>query len=248
MNNRIHFFNCCFDNVYISDVLETIDVHVSNRDPGYMCSVNTDIVVQLDRDEAFKAAFESADLVLMDSEPLRKVLMRQGIPVKEKLSGSDLMPIVCDYAAKNGYNCFILGGAEGVPQTACEKLIERYPGLKIEGYSPKYGFYNDSDSIQAVIDLVRSIRPDIMFICLGSPRSEKLIHERLYEFDVPFSLSVGAAVDFAAGNVKRAPVWMQKAGLEWFYRFLQEPKRMFRRYFIDSWSLVSIARRSKEQK
>lgn len=246
MSERIQFLNCFFDNVTLADVMKVLDEHVASRKPGFMCSINSDIVVRLDRDEQFRVAYSAADLALMDSEPLRKILVKQGIEVKEKLSGSDLMPKVCKHAAEKGHTCFILGGAEGIPDKAAANLKTKFPGLKISGYSPEYGFDKDGAKIQHVVSVVTNAHPDILFVCLGTPKSEKLIYQHLTEFNVPFSFCVGAAVDFEAGNVKRAPVWMQKAGLEWFYRFLQEPKRMFRRYFIDSWSLISIARRSKK--
>lgn len=246
MSSRVTFLNCHFDNVDFSEVSNVVRNHVATRIPGFMVSLNTDIVVQLDRDKEFRLAYDAADLALMDSQPLLKLCERNGVKVREKLSGSDLMPRICDLAAKEGFSCFILGGKEGVPQEACKNLVSKFPGLDISGYSPEFGFENNEQAITSVIAKVRKAKPDIMFVCLGTPKSEKMLYPHLQEFNVPFTFSVGAAVDFAAGNVKRAPTWMQRAGLEWFYRFLQEPRRMFKRYFVDSWSLISIIRRSGE--
>lgn len=241
---RTRFLNCHFDNVSIDQVLEVLDEHIVDRHPGFMVSLNVDIAVCLDKDEEFRRAFSAADLVLMDSQPFVKICLHKGIMVKEKLSGSDLMPRICEYAAKRGYRCFILGGTSGVPEKACANLRLMYPGLEIGGYSPKYGFEKDPELSGDAERRIIEFSPDILFICVGTPKSEKFLYPRINSINVPFTFSVGAAVDFAAGSIKRAPIWMQRVGLEWFFRFLQEPKRLFRRYFIDSWALVKLLRKS----
>ena len=242
---RIPFLNAYFDNIDFDQVVSVVDEHILSKVPGLMVSLNTDIIVHLDKDDAFRRAFESANLVLIDSAPLLKLATLKGVVVREKLSGSDLMPRVCEHAARRGLSCFILGGADGVTQRACAALTDNYPGLKISGYSPEYGFENCEMQVKKVLDTVRSARPDILFICLGTPKSEKFFAPRINDFCVPFTFSVGAAVDFAAGTVKRDPRWMQESGLEWFYRFTQEPTRLFKRYFIDSWKILGIIAREK---
>ena len=154
------------------------------------------------------------------------------------------MPRVCAEAAGRGWSVLFVGGAPGIPDRAAENLAAANPGLRVAGaVSPEYGFERDPEKLSRVASQVRSSGADVMFLCLGAPKSEKILHGHLGDFGIPFSLCVGAAVDFAAGNVKRAPSWMQRAGLEWLYRFSREPRRLFRRYFIDSWRFVSIARR-----
>ena len=134
-----------------------------------------------------------------------------------------------------------MGGGEGVADKAVLNLKRRYPGFVSCGtYAPPFGFEKTPDGFQTVVKKIHEAAPDILFVCLGTPKSEKLLYPHLQELGVPFTLSVGAAIDFCAGNVKRAPVWMQKAGLEWMYRFMQEPRRLFKRYFVDSWNILSI--------
>lgn len=245
MRVKAELLDCDFDNVSFQDVIETMDKHIQSREPGFMVSLNTDIAIHINKDPLFKEAYSEADLALLDSQPLLKLLQKQGIEVKEKLSGSDLMPLICEYAANRRYKCFILGGAEGVPEQAACNLRSKYDDLCIGCYSPKYGFEKDGEEIARVIKVVNENAPDIMFICLGAPKSEKFLHQYISDLNVPFTFSVGAAVDFAAENVKRAPLWMQKAGLEWFYRFTREPKRLFKRYFIDSFQLLPILWRNR---
>ena len=246
--HRTPFLNCHIDNVDFDETVAVIREHVSDQIPGFMVSLNTDIAIRLEDDSAFRSAYGAADLALMDSEPLMRLARKNNIPVKEKLSGSDLMPRVCEVAAREGWSCYFLGGKEGVPETAAKNLQQRYPGLAVAGtYSPPFGFEKLPNGIEEVATRVRTVHPDILFICLGTPKSEKILHPHLADFNVPFTLSVGAAVDFASGNVNRAPLWMQNVGLEWLFRFMQEPRRLFKRYFIDSWRILSIYRRYKRE-
>lgn len=244
LSDRVGFLGVGFDNVGLEDVLSTLRAHVESCEPGYMMSLNLDILNRADQDAGFRRALMGATLVLMDSTPLIKVASRMGIRVREKLSGSDLMPLVCEYASGMGYSCYILGGMPGVPEKAAENLCGRYPELKIAGtLSPEYGFERETETLSAVVKEVREAHPDVLFVCLGDPKGGMFISRNLNELGASFTFDVGAAVDFAAGSVPRAPEWMQRAGLEWFYRFLREPKRMFKRYFVDSWHFLSIWRK-----
>lgn len=241
---RVPFLNAQIDNVHLSEVHDIVAEHIRTREAGYMVSLNTDIVISLEHDPGFMAAHRDASLVLMDSQPLFDLAVRQGIPMKKKISGSDLVDPVCSWAAEEGWSIFIMGGMPGVPEKAAENLMAQHPGLRVVGtLSPERGFEHDVAMTNAVIRAVCLASPDILFLCVGSPKSEKFLHARLAELGVPFSFVVGAAVDFAAGNVKRAPKWMSDHGLEWFYRFIQEPKRLFKRYFVDSWQLLGIIRK-----
>ena len=242
--SRIQFLNTYVDNVTVSDVRFIISEHLVESNPGYMVSLNSDMCVRMERDQEFSQAFNSADLILMDSQPLYMYAKSRGIPIKEKISGSDLMDPVCRWAEENGWTCFFLGGKEGVPEAAVSRILKRYPKMQVAGtLSPQIGFETDEAMTREVILAVRRSSPDILFFCCGAPKSEKFISAHLDEMGVPFTLSVGAAIDFMAGTARRAPKWMQGAGLEWFYRFLQEPGRLFKRYFVDCWRLIPILKK-----
>ena len=242
---QVDFLNCKYHNANFNDVVHVLEKHIATRSPGFMVSLNVNIAIRLDKDPDFRRAFEAADLVLMDSQPLVNIARRQGLPVKEKLSGSDLMPRICSVAASRGYSCFILGGVNNVPKEAARSLSTKFPGLAIEGYSPSFGFEKRKESLEAVLTLLKEKHVDILFLCLGAPKSEKLIYSNLDRLNIPFTFNVGAAVDFAAGSITRAPERVQRIGLEWLYRFSQEPSRLFRRYFVDSWEFLGIWLRSR---
>lgn len=244
--NRERLLSSFFDNVTFDQVCEVLDEHVSNRTPGYMMSLNLDILIRADKDPEFHAALEGANLILMDSAPLMKIARNRGVHCVEKLSGSDLMPRICEFAASKGYSCAIVGGMPGVPEKAAAALSAQYPGLIFKGsISPEYGFEKDSAKLEMLLSQVAALKADILFLCLGEPKSGLLTKHYLDDFGVSFVFNVGAAVDFAAGNVDRAPKWMQDHSLEWFYRFMKEPKRLFRRYFVDSWHFLSICWKHK---
>jgi exopolysaccharide biosynthesis WecB/TagA/CpsF family protein len=135
----------------------------------------------------------------------------------------------------------LLGAAEGVAQRAAENLRKKYKGLNVVGtYSPSFGFQDKKDEIELIIKTINDTKPDILAVGLGAPKQEKFIFKYKEKLRVPVSMAIGATIDFEAGNIKRAPIWMQKTGLEWFYRLCKEPKRMFKRYIIDDVKIINL--------
>lgn len=242
--NRMKFLNTEIDNLTMQESLEIIDELINRKNPSYVVTPNVDHIVKLEEDTEFQEVYENADLILTDGMPLIWISKIKKTPIKEKVSGSDLFPKVCELAAKKGYRLFLLGAAEGVADTAARNLKEKYNGLNIVGtYSPSYGFEKNEDEINNIINIVREAKPDILAVGLGAPKQEKFMYKYKSKLEVPVSLGIGASIDFEAGNIKRAPLWMQNSGLEWLYRLCKEPKRLFKRYLIDDIKIVKIALR-----
>ncbi|ETJ20632.1 EpsP [human gut metagenome] len=240
--SRIKFLNTEIDNLTMNEALDKIDKFIINRKPSYVVTPNVDHIVKLDNDEEFKAVYKDADLILTDGMPLIWISKFKGTPIKEKVSGSDLFPKICELSAQKGYRIFLLGAAEGVAAKAAERLQNKYVDLKIVGtYSPKYGFEKDEREIEKIINIIKLSKPDILAVGLGAPKQEKFIYEFKDKLNVPVSLAIGASIDFEAGNIERAPIWMQKCGLEWFYRLCKEPKRMYKRYLVDDIKILRLA-------
>lgn len=239
--SRIKFLNTEIDNLTMSEAIEEIDKLVVNRKPSYVVTPNVDHIVKLEKDEEFKEVYKNADLILTDGMPLIWISKMKSTPIKEKVSGSDLFPKVCELAAKKSYSMFLLGAAEGVAAKAAENLKEKFSGLNIVGsYSPSYGFEKKEDEIEKIIKIINDVKPDILAIGLGAPKQEKFIYKYNNRLNVPVSLAIGASIDFEAGNIERAPEFMQKCGFEWFYRLCKEPKRMFKRYLIDDLKIINL--------
>ncbi|MGL4731220.1 MAG: WecB/TagA/CpsF family glycosyltransferase [Clostridium sp.] len=242
--SRIKFLNTEVDNLTIDEAVKRIDKLAKDKRPSYIVTPNVDHIVKLETDSEFREVYKDADLILTDGMPLLWISKFKGEQIKEKVSGSDLFPKVCELAAQKGYKIFLLGAAEGVANTAAENLKSKYKGLNIVGtYSPSYGFEKNDNEINEIITKINDVKPDILAVGLGAPKQEKFIHKYKSKLQVPVSLAIGASIDFEAGNIKRAPKWMQNSGLEWFYRLSKEPKRMFKRYLVDDLKVISIIRK-----
>lgn len=239
--SRIKFLNTEVDNLTIHEAVERVEELILNKKPSYVVTPNVDHIVKLETDKEFQQVYKDADLILTDGMPLIWISKIKKTPIKEKVSGSDLFPEVCKLAAKKGYKVFLLGAAEGVAVKAAENLEAKYNGLNVVGtYSPSYGFENKENEIENIISMINEAKPDILAVGLGAPKQEKFLYKYRNRFNVPVSLAIGASIDFEAGKIKRAPYWMQKLGMEWLYRLIKEPKRMFKRYIIDDLKIIKI--------
>lgn len=239
--SRIKFLNTEVDNLTMSEAVQKIEQLILNKKPSYVVTPNVDHIVKLETDKEFQEVYKEADLILTDGMPLIWISKLKKNPIKEKVSGSDLFPEVCQLAANKGYSVFLLGAAEGVAVKAAKNLKAKYNGLNVVGtYSPSYGFEKKEDEIQRIIQMINEVEPDILAVGLGAPKQEKFLYNYRNKLKVPVALAIGASIDFEAGNVDRAPEWMQRSGLEWFYRLCKEPKRMFKRYLVDDMKIFRL--------
>ncbi len=236
--------NTEIDNLTSTEALAAMDSLVRQRCDSFVVTPNVDHIVRLEKDPRLRAAYRDADLILADGRPLLWIARACRTPIREKISGSDLLPKICAMAAARGYSVFLLGAAEGVASKAAENLVKAHPGLKIAGtHSPPLGFENDPVETAKTIETVTRAHPDILIVALGCPKQEIFIHTHRHSLHVPLSLGLGAAVDFAALTLRRAPEWMSDNGLEWLYRITQDPRRLLRRYIIDDFPILRLAAR-----
>lgn len=238
---RIQFMNTEIDNLTMQEALDAIDKLIQKKINAYVVTPNIDHIVQLETNANFREIYKNADLILTDGKPLLWISKLYGISIKEKISGSDLFPLLCEMASKKGYSMFFLGAKEGVAKKAADNLIQKFSGLQVVGtYSPPFGFEKDESEILKIEKMIKHSHPHILIVGLGCPKQEKFIYEYRDRLNVPISLGLGASLDFEAGNIKRAPKWMRNCGLEWLFRIIQEPKRMFRRYVINDKKIFSL--------
>ena len=231
--------NTYINNLSMTETIETIEQMILSDKKAYIVPINVDVVIKIENDQYLKKVVKEADLVLVDGKPLVWISNFYHKPVKAKISGSDLVPLLCEKASQKGYTIYIIGGKEGIAEQAKKKLEEKYPGINIVGtYAPPFGFEKDKNELEKINQMISQNTPDILIVCFGCPKQEKWIYENIRYYNAKVSICAGATVDFLAGNIKRAPKWMSEHGLEWFYRFLQEPKRMFKRYFIDDLKIL----------
>lgn len=238
---RMKFMNTEVDNLTMEEALVEIDNLIKKDKNSYIVTPNVDHIVQLEQGDLLYEVYKNADLILTDGKPLIWISKLYGNPIKEKISGSDLFPRICEMAAKKEYTMFFLGAAEGVAAMAAENLMKKYKGLNVVGtYSPPYGFEKDEVELNKIEHMIKDANPHILIVGLGCPKQELFIFQNKDKLGVPISLGLGASLDFEAGNIKRAPKWMSNHGLEWLFRITQDPKRLMKRYLIDDVKILGL--------
>ena len=225
------------DKVSLEDTLEHCDQFIRTRVPHQIVVVNVAKLVKAKADRKLRRIINEADLVGADGMPLVWLSKLLRDPIPSRVNGTDLMDELVERAAEKGYSIYFLGARPEVVRRVVAIYKEQYPSLKIAGY--RDGYFNPEEEA-AVVDEIRESRADIIFLAFGSPKKEKFVRHWLYRMNVPVVHGVGGSFDVVAGVTRRAPYWMQNAGLEWFYRFLQEPGRMWKRYLITNVTFLAV--------
>jgi N-acetylglucosaminyldiphosphoundecaprenol N-acetyl-beta-D-mannosaminyltransferase len=236
MRNLVVLLGVPIDNLSYEEAVNQIDAMVlAGRQTGkthQVATVNVDFLVKAASDPELRYLLQEADLATADGMPLLWAARLLRAPLKQRVAGVDLVPMLVQRAAQKGYSIYFFGSAPGVAEIAARKLVEQYPKLKIAGIaSPPYTSVLEMDA--AMLAEIRAAKPDILFVALGNPKQEKWIGMYGRELGIPVMIGVGGSLDMIAGQVSRAPVWMQKSGLEWVYRLMQEPRRLWKRYGVD---------------
>lgn len=239
---RMKFMNTEIDNLTMNEALQAIEQLIQEKKSAYVVTPNVDHIVQLETNKELQEAYKNASLILVDGKPLLWIANWYGTPIKEKISGSDLFPLLCKMAAEKRYKMFFLGAAMGVAAKAAENLMHKFRGLQVVGtYSPSFGFEKNPTEIDKIKSMIKKSGAEILVVGLGCPKQEVFMYQHCAELGIPISFGLGASFDFEAGNIKRAPRWMANHGLEWLFRITQDPKRMAKRYLIDDMKIIGLA-------
>lgn len=234
MNKKFTLGGIEIDNLTFDEALEQIVELAKQHRSQYVVTPNVDHIVRLQEDAEFFKIYQGAALSVVDGMPIVWASHWLGQPLKERVTGADLLPNLCRVAAQRSLSVYFLGAAPGVAQLAAERLQMQYQGLKVAGlYSPPFGFEKNAEECQKIVTLINDCEPDILFVGLGSPKQERWIAQYQPDVKVGVMLGIGAAIAFAAGVEKRAPKFMQKIGLEWFHRLIHNPRRLGARYLQD---------------
>jgi N-acetylglucosaminyldiphosphoundecaprenol N-acetyl-beta-D-mannosaminyltransferase len=238
---KIRFLNIDIDNISMEETITKIEELIKKRVPSMVITPNAHHIDILRNDELFKEIYKNAAIVLPDSTAILWASRLFGRPLKERVPGSDLLPAFCQVAAKKNYTLFFLGAGPGIAKKAADILTRKNPGLTISGtYSPPFGFEHDEEENEKTVSMIRECKPDVLFLGLGSPKQEKWSWNHKDKINVPVIIGIGAGFDFISGKVKRAPLWVQKIGMEWFFRLVQEPKRLWKRYLKGNPIVMSL--------
>lgn len=226
---KVNILNISVDNLLKTEFLEKLK-------SGVVFTPNVDHLMKLQSDREFFKVYNSADYKLCDSQILVHASKFLGTPIKEKLSGSDLFPAFYNYHKNNeDIKIFLLGADKGVARKA-QKKINRKVGRNIivDSHSPSFGFEKNQKECIEIVEKIKRSKATVLAVGVGAPKQEKWIYKYKHQLpNIKIFLAIGATIDFEAGNIKRAPQWMSELGLEWLYRLLSEPKRLWKRYLIE---------------
>jgi N-acetylglucosaminyldiphosphoundecaprenol N-acetyl-beta-D-mannosaminyltransferase len=222
-------------NLAVEDALNAVDAALATRTPIRIAFVNADCVNLAAVNERYRQDLEAMDWVFIDGVGMNiagKVLDQ---PVRANVNGTDLFPLLCEELARRGRSIFLLGAKPGVAAVAARWPAERFRGLVIAG--TQHGYFNDEQN-PAIVKEIRDARADVLFVALGAPRQERWINSFAKDAGATVTLGVGGLFDYYSGNIPRAPVWMRGLGLEWLFRLIQEPGRLWKRYLVGNWMFL----------
>ncbi len=245
-SSRVRIGRLSVDRMTLKEASDAIAGFVTSRRPHQVATVNVRYLTLADKDPAYAELFNAADLRLADGMPLIWLSRLMGRPVPERITGSDLVRVCCALSAEHGYSIFLLGAAPGVGEEAAARLSAEFPGLKVAG--THHGYFKD-DQLPGLVARIRESGASFLFVAMGCPKQDLWIRANAEALGVPVCIGVGGTLEVLTRRLKRAPRWMQKAGLEWFYRLQQEPGRLWRRYLLEDFPTVfrvtgaSLARR-----
>lgn len=225
--DRAHVLGVPIDRLDMPATLERIDRLIANGEFAQHVAINAAKVVAMRDDPELAEIIRRCELVSADGQSIVWASKLLGDPLPTRVAGIDLMQELLARAEERGYRVFILGAKREVLEDARRRIMDRYPNLQLVGTRDGY-FPEEEDA--AVAEEIRAARPHILFVAISSPRKEFWLGRYGRSIDVPFVMGVGGSVDVLAGITQRAPRAMQRLGLEWFYRFVQEPRRLWRRY------------------
>ncbi len=233
MRDTIAILGVPIDDLDTKQVIERIGEMVASGRFHQVATANTDFLVRAGEDPELRTILRLADMVVPDGMPIVLASKWLRTPLRERVAGADLVPTLCSLAAKKGWRLFMLGARPEVAAVARAKIEEENPGVEIVGWiSPPNSHVVRMDN-EGILREIEAAKPDILFVAFGNPKQEKWVHMHRDRLKAPVCIGVGGSFDFIAGATRRAPEWMQRAGLEWFHRLSHEPRRLWRRYFGD---------------
>ena len=227
----------------MQETLDLVEGTIENGNQLHHVVLNAGKIVALQKDLQLRKSVNESDIINADGQAVVWASRFLGKPLKERVAGIDLMVNLVELAYKNNYKIFFFGAKEEVVKTVVEKYSSQYSSDIIAGY--RNGYFDKNEEMN-IAKQISDSGANILFVAISSPTKENFLYENKELLNkVNFIMGVGGSFDVVAGVVKRAPVWMQKAGLEWFYRFAQEPRRMWKRYLVGNTKFILLVLREK---
>lgn len=224
---QINFLGCPIDSLNMQESIKEVERYIQQKEMCQHVVVNAAKIVHMQTDEKLKEIITSCDMINVDGMPIVWASKLLGSPLPCRVAGCDMFQELMGVCAEKGYRPFFFGAKEEVVTKVIDIFQKKYPSLNVAGY--RNGYYDESEEIE-IAEQIKASQADMLFVAFSSPKKEKFLNKWMPAMQVPFCMGVGGSFDVIAGRTKRAPVWMQNSGLEWLYRILQEPRRMWKRY------------------
>jgi N-acetylglucosaminyldiphosphoundecaprenol N-acetyl-beta-D-mannosaminyltransferase len=239
---EIHSFNIKIHPLRKIDFIQIIDESIKGNTQLIQSGVNAASIVELKNSPGIENAYNNADLINIDGMSMVWALRYLGFVVPERVACPDLALAIMELAEKNKYSLFLFGAKEKSLTAAVENIRTMHPKLQVSGF--RNGYFKPEDE-ESVIQMINSANSDILFLGMPSPQKELFVEKYRNQLKVKYILGVGGFFDILSGSIKRAPLWMQNSGMEWFYRLMKEPRRMWRRYLIGNLTFIKLVIQEK---
>ncbi len=249
MHSKVNILGVHVSNISNQQLLETLTNSIVQKQKLQVCITPVNSVLAALKNSQVLQVYNNAQIVLCDSVPLKWAAGFLNTPITERITGLDLLPNLVALCAQNNFSIFLLGASPGVAEQLKQKIIAQYPNCNVVGiYVPPFMKVFSEQENNNMVSAVNAASPDVLLVSLTAPKQDIWIAQNLSRVHAPVQIGIGGAFEVMAGLAKRSPKWMQKSGLEWFYRFIQEPKRLFRRYFIEAPLFIPLIIKQKFSK
>lgn len=241
-NPRITILNTEIDVLNVNETIALVEKYVQTKTPLHLMGVNADKINEVNQNAKMREIVNSCGVINADGASVILASKYLKKPLPERVAGVDLMQSLVALSEEKGYSIYLLGAKQKVVEETSEVLKKRHPNLKVAGIHNGYFKENDWPDISAEL---KDKKPDIVFVGITSPTKEYLIEYLQSEGNDAVFMGVGGSFDVISGNIPRAPLWVQRANLEWLFRVMQEPRRLFKRYFVGNWKFIAAIIKEK---
>ena len=240
MSERVDLLGVSVCKVTAAEVIDKILEYVKTDEGHIIVTADASAVVIASGDPEFTEIIREADIVTPDGAGILLASKILGLGISEKVSGVDLARSLCRLSGEKGFSIYFLGAAPGVAEEARQKLLEQYPDMKVAGVH--HGYFKPEEEA-AVVEDVRNSGADVLLVAMGIPAQEKLIKRNLDKLGVKAAIGVGGTFDVFSGRIERAPVWMQRHGMEWFHRLMKNPKKISKVAMLPRFMMMVLRKR-----
>ncbi|MFH1283568.1 MAG: WecB/TagA/CpsF family glycosyltransferase [bacterium] len=234
---KINFLGLNFNNLNLDEAVDAVESFVKSKTPHLVFTTAAELIVRAQKEQLLKDVYNRSDLLMIDSYVGCYAARFLGNKIKEAVSAAKLTFRFFELKASKGYSFYILGAKDEILNNAVKNLRQKYPGINIVGY---HNGYFDFEKDEKIVQDIKDKKPDILLAAMSSPLKESFINKNFSNINVPVYIGVGGTIDIVAGKCQLAPKWVSAIGLEWFFRFIQEPRRLWKRYVFTNAIFIGL--------